>query len=104
MTGRYYLKVPRYPARNVTWERPWQTRAVEGEYERDTKACWHRFRVLCTSLHADGLRYDVQFNLAGDNPHILITASGTPVPQKHSVARTLPLPTPIPADRCREHA
>jgi hypothetical protein len=76
MTGRYYLNVPRYPARNVSFERSWQTRAIEGNYERDTKACWHRFHVLCASLHEDGLNYDVQFNLNGENPHVLITASG----------------------------
>jgi hypothetical protein len=88
MTGRYYLKVPRYPARN----------------ESDTKACWHRFRFLCTSLHADGLSYDVQFNLNGDNPHVLITASGTALQLKQSIGRTLTLPSAIPAERCRVHA
>jgi hypothetical protein len=105
MTGRYYLKVPRYPARNVTFERPWRTRETDANYERDTKACWHRFRFLCTSLHSDGLDYEVQFNLAGDNPHVLITASGTPVSHKRSgsAARALTLPAPLTADRCREH-
>ena len=104
MTGRYYLKVPRYPARNVTFERPYQTRVIEGNYERDMRACWHRFRALCTSLHSDGLNYEVAFNLTGDNPHVLITASGTPTPRKRSIGRTLTLPTPVTADRCRERA
>jgi hypothetical protein len=72
--------------------------------ERRFDRAWCRFAELCRSLQRDGLNYDVQFNLTEAKPHVLITASGTPKPRKQSTARRLPLPPPVPAQRCRERA
>ena len=86
MTGRYLIYTPR-----ESW--------------LDTKrfdANWHKFATVCRSLNRDGLAYEVQFNLTGDNPHVLITASGTARPQRHAATRALTLPPPVPAHRCRE--
>jgi hypothetical protein len=50
--------------------------------ERLTRKRWSIFVHTCESLAADGLDYAVTFALTGDDPHILITASGT-VRRKH---------------------
>ena len=104
MTGRYYLIVPVYPARVVTWERPWQTKAIESRYQEQLKGCWHRFRVLCRSLHSDGLTYQVKFNLNAEEPHVLITASGKAKPAKrqNAWARPATLGQPVSPKRCRQ--
>ena len=102
MTGRYYLIVPLYPARNVTFERPWQTKAIEGRYQEQLKGCWHRFHALCRSLHSDGLQYSVEFNLIADEPHVLITASGKAKPARRPKAQPLTLPQPVSLKRCRQ--
>jgi hypothetical protein len=102
MTGRYCLIVPQYPARNVTWERPWQTTGIERQYEEQLKGCWHRFNAICRSLHGDGLHYDVQFNLNAEVPHVLVMASGKAKPRKQPVKRALSLPPPIPPRTCHE--
>ena len=102
MTGRYYLIVPLYPARIVTWERPWQTKAIEGRYQEQFKGCWHRFHALCRSLHSDGLQYSVEFNLNADQPHVLVTASGKAMRTKRPKARAVILPQPISLKRCRQ--
>jgi len=47
------------------------------EPEKRTAQRWHLFAQTCRSLAADGLDYSVSFALMGDDPHILITASGT---------------------------
>ncbi len=65
---------------------------------------WHKFVAICQSLHRDGLNYSVRFNLASDNPHVLITAIGTAKPRKHPGPRPLPLPPPVPAHCCRDRA
>jgi hypothetical protein len=44
--------------------------------ERITRKRWSVFVRTCESLASDGLTYSVSFTLAGDDPHILITASG----------------------------
>jgi hypothetical protein len=72
------------------------------ESERRTAQRWHLFAETCRSLHRDGLPYSVDFNLSAANPHILISASGTPKPRGLSVARRVVLPPPIPVQRCRE--
>jgi hypothetical protein len=64
----------------------------------------HKFAALCRSLDADGLGYDVQFNLACSLPHLLITASGTAKPRKRAALRPITLPPPIPSHRCAIHA
>jgi len=88
MTGRYLIYTPVDSARN----------------ERHFDKAWRRFANICRLLHRDGLGYDVQLNLAGDNPHVLITASGTAKPRKHSATRHVTLPPPVPVRRSRERA
>lgn len=88
MTGRYLINTPVESVRD----------------ERRFDKAWQRFAELCRSLHRDGLAYEVHFNLTGANPHVLITASGTARPQKHSAARAFTLPPPLPSQRCRERA
>ena len=88
MTGRYLIYSPRESWIDV----------------RLFDAAWHKFVALCRSLDADGLGYDVQFNLACQQPHMLITASGRAKPRKRPTARLITLPPPIPPQRCRERA
>jgi hypothetical protein len=88
MTGRYLILTPVESARD----------------ERRFDKAWRKFAELCRSLHRDGLTYDVQLNLAGDNPHVLITASGTAEPRRQVAPRHAILPPPTPAQRCRERA
>jgi hypothetical protein len=88
MTGRYLIHTPVESARN----------------EKRFDKAWRRFAELCRSLHRDGLNYDAQWNLAGDHPHVLITASGTAKPRKHSLSRAFTLPPPVPVQRCRDRA
>ena len=92
MTGRYLIYTPL------------ESRLKGCRDNRRFDANWHTFMETCRSLHQDGLRYSVQFNLAGDTPHVLIMASGTAKPRKHPASRPLPLPPPMPAQRCRERA
>jgi hypothetical protein len=88
MTGRYLICTP-----------------VEStpDEKRFDKA-WRRFAEVCRSLHRDGLTYEMQLNLAADNPHVLITASGTAKPRKHAATRAWTLPPLIPAQRSRDRA
>ncbi len=88
MIGRYLIYTP--------------VESTRDEKRFDTS--WHRFAELCRSLHRDGLAYEVQCNLTGTDPHVLITASGTAKPRKHSASRAFTLPPPLPAQRCRERA
>jgi len=55
-------------------------------------------------LHRDGLSYDVQLNLPGDNPHVLITQADGENRAGRRQRRHVILPTLIPAQRCRERA
>jgi hypothetical protein len=68
MTGRY--KISMVPLLDNGTPRPW-------EPEKRTAQRWHLFTETCRSLAADGLDYAVTFALAGNDPHVLITASGT---------------------------
>ena len=89
MTGRYVIYTPR-----ESW-------LDSHQFDKS----WHAFVTLCRSLDEDGLEYSAQFNLASDRPHVLVTASGTPRRSKpRAAARRLPLPPPIPAQRCAIHA
>ena len=88
MIGRYLIYTPVESAPN----------------ERRLYANWHKFVAVCRSLHQDGLSYDVQLNLTGDRPHVLITARGTAKPCKVRAAHRLPLPSPVPVQRCRDRA
>ena len=66
MNGRYLIYTPVESARD----------------EKRFDATWRKFVAVCRSLHADGLSYDVRFNLVDARPHVLITASGTATPRK----------------------
>jgi hypothetical protein len=88
MTGRYLIHTP------------FQSAPDEKRFD----ASWRRFAEICRSLHRDGLDYNVQLSLSYLKPHVLITASGKAKPRKHLGAHRLPLPQPIPVQKCRERA
>jgi hypothetical protein len=88
MTGRYLIYSPVESARD----------------EKRFDATWRKFVAVCRSLHADGLSYEVRFNLAGANPHVLITASGKAKPRKQPAPRHVTLPPPVPVQRCKDRA
>jgi hypothetical protein len=88
MTGRYLIHTP-----VASWQ-------DEKQFETN----WHKFVAVCRSLDRDGLTYHVQFNLNGDDLHMLITASGAARPHRESAPRHVVLPPPIPVRRCRERA
>jgi hypothetical protein len=75
------------------------------ESEKRTARRWHVFAETCRSLAADGLDYAVSFALAGNDPHILITASGSPAAKRKPAARakhgTAP---PLKAEVCAVRA
>ena len=84
MTGRYVIHTPRESWLDV----------------RQFDAAWHKFVALCRSLDADGLGFEVQFNLACQKPHVLIAASGTAKPRKRPAARLITLPPPLKPQQC----
>jgi hypothetical protein len=88
MTGRYLIYTP----------------ADSTPDERRFDAAWRRLAEICRSLHRDGLDYSVRLNLVDTKPHVLITASGKAKPRKPAGIHRLPLPPPIPAQRCRDRA
>jgi hypothetical protein len=90
MTGRYLIYTP-LESRPNGCRNAWR-------FERN----WHTFVAVCESLHRDGLSYQVQFNLIDGSPHVLITASGTAKAKRQPGPRCLPLPPPVPAQRCRD--
>jgi hypothetical protein len=93
MTGRYMIYTP-LESRARDWRKP----------DRRFETNWHKFVALCQSLNRDGLAYDVQLNLAGENPHVVITASGTAKLRKQAATRHAILPPPVPEQRSRERA
>ena len=72
------------------------------EPEKRTAHRWHLFAQTCRSLAADGLDYSISFALNGDDPHILITASGTMTRKPKSIR--CPRHTMVPAVKPRECA
>jgi hypothetical protein len=88
MTGRYLVYTPVQSAPN----------------EKRFDSAWRRFAAVCRSLHADRLSYDVKLNLTALKPHVLIMASGTAKPRKVRAVHRLPIPPPIPVQRCRDCA
>ena len=89
MTGRYLIYTPRESWLDV----------------RRFDNAWHKLVAVCRSLAEDRLDYHVRVNLTDDNPHVLVTASGTPKHGNHRPARKrLALPPPIPAQRYAVHA
>src|SRR5436190_2095333 len=71
MTGRYKI--------NLNSWRVW-------EPEKRTAERWSLFINTCRLLANDGLDYQVTLKLDGDDPHILITASGIPVRKRRPSA------------------
>ena len=88
MTGRYLIFTPV------------QSAPDEKRFDR----AWRRFAEVCRSLHRDGLDYSVTLNLTHLKPHVLVTASGKTRPRRQVGAHRLPLPPPVPAQRCRDRA
>jgi hypothetical protein len=86
MTGRYKI--------NLNSWRTW-------EPEKRTARRWSLFVNTCRLLARDGLDYRVTLRLDGDDPHILITASGT-VTRAHSQA--VPRPRMVPPVKRQECA
>ena len=72
--------------------------------ERRFDAAWRRFAEICLFLNRDGLDYSVQLHLADARPHVVITASGKAKPRRQLGAHRLPLPPPMPVQRCRDRA
>jgi hypothetical protein len=88
MTGRYLIYTPVQSAPD----------------EKRFDSAWRRFAEICRSLNRDGLYYSVQLNLSSLKPHVLVTAAGKVRPRKPTGAHKLPLPPPIPPERCRQRA
>jgi hypothetical protein len=76
VTGRYRISL--LPLFDNGISRVW-------EPEKRTAQRWHLFAETCRSLAAGGLDYSVSFALNGDDPYILITASGTMTRKPKSV-------------------
>lgn len=75
------------------------------QYRINLQKRWSIFLKTCQSLTADGLNYSVLFNLTGDQPHIVITASG----QTTRKRKLAPLPKHgmscyVKATQCAIHA
>jgi hypothetical protein len=75
------------------------------EPERRTAQRWHLFAETCRSLAADGLDYSVSFALAGNDPHVLITASGNARAKRtRAGVRRISLPARVKPQQCAVHA
>ena len=86
MTGRYKI--------NLNSWRTW-------EPEKRTARRWSLFINTCRLLANDRLDYQVTFILDGDDPHILITAWGTPVrKRKPNATPRHVMPQPLKAEVC----
>jgi hypothetical protein len=71
------------------------------EPEKRTAQRWHLFAETCRSLAADGLDYAVTFALTGNDPHILITASGNATAKRKLASlRRVALAPPVKAQQC----
>ena len=90
MTGRY----------RITFAPAGHDRAAE----RLTLKRWSVFVHTCESLAADGLDYAVTFALAADDPHILITASGTVTRKRRQVGPCHGMVHPVKPQECTVRA
>ena len=73
--------------------------------ERITRQRWSVFVHTCESLAASGLPYFVSFVLTGNDPHILITASGRPNSKRiRASVRRIGLVQPLKPQQCAVHA
>jgi hypothetical protein len=89
MTGRYKITLNSWR----TWEP-----------EKRTARRWSLFVNTCSLLARDGLDYRVKFTLDGDDPHILVTASGTVTrTRRQSVPRHAMVP-PVKCEQCAARA
>lgn len=97
MTGRYKISMPPLLAGGIS--RAW-------EPEKRTAQRWHLFAQTCRSLAADGLDYAVLFALAGNDPHILITASGNAAARRKPAGRAgrMAYPARVKPQQCAVHA
>ncbi len=96
MNGRY--KISMVPLLDNGTPRAW-------EPERRTAQRWHLFAETCRSLAADGLDYSVTFELAGNDPHVLITASGNATAKRKPASlRRISLPARVKPTQCAVHA
>ena len=85
MTGRYRI--------NLNSWRTW-------EPEKRTAKRWSLFVNTCRLLANDGLNYEVTFRLDGDNPHILILASGQVRRRRSRSQCTQRLVPPVKSQDC----
>jgi hypothetical protein len=96
MTGRYRITILPLLDNGI---------ARVSESEKRAARRWHLFAETCRSLAADGLDYSVSFVLAGSDPHILITASGSATANRKPAApakrRTA---LPLKAQQCAVRA
>jgi hypothetical protein len=96
MTGRY--KISMLPLLDNGTPRVW-------EPEKRTAQRWHLFADTCRSLAADSLDYAVTFALTGNDPHVLITASGTVAHRRKAHARPKHYTgQPVKSAQCAVHA
>jgi hypothetical protein len=85
MTGRYKILLNSWR----TWEP-----------EKRTSKRWSLFVNTCRLLANDGLNYEVTFTLAGDNPHILIMASGQVMRKRSRSQCAQRLVAPVKSQEC----
>jgi hypothetical protein len=96
MTGQY--RITMLPLFDNGIARVWES-------EKRTARRWHLFAETCRSLTADGLDYSVSFDLAGSDPHILITASGSgTVKRKPAAPAKRRMVSPLKAQQCAVRA
>ena len=96
MTGRY--RITMLPLLDNGVARVWES-------AKRTARRWHLFADTCRSLAADGLDYSVSFALAGSDPHILITASGSATAKcQPAAAAKRRMAPPLKAQQCAARA
>ena len=93
MTGRYRISIL-----------PLLDNGIPRVYEPEKRTAQrrHLFVETCRSLAADGLDYSVWFVLMGDDPHILITASGNSARKRKpcGMVRRVGLLPPLKPQQC----
>ncbi|MBZ5635183.1 MAG: hypothetical protein LAO55_18830 [Acidobacteriia bacterium] len=89
MTGRYKITLSSWR----TWEP-----------EKRTVKRWSLFVNTCRLLARDGLDYRVTLALDGDDPHILITASGTVKRTARQTSLRHGMMPPVKREQCAERA
>ena len=85
MTGRYKITLNSWR----TWEA-----------EKKTARRWSLFINTCRLLARDGLDYQVKLTLDGDDPHILINASGSVTRKSRQVNLSRGMVQPLKPQEC----